>query len=119
MGEQAPLGTNDARTNIYMSIDNFVTDYLKLVTEVQQFKSKPAIWLVTPPPIFANNLSLSSAYLADGVIPRVNQVANIVGLPIVDVYSALATHPEYFPDGAHPNSAGAEIIADEIYKAIT
>ena len=113
------LGTNDARTNIYMSIDHFVDDYVKLIREVQQFKSKPKIWLATPPPIFDNNLSLSSEYLTDGVIPRIRRVATIVGLPLIDVYSTLATHSEYFSDGVHVNSAGAEIIASEVFKGIS
>jgi lysophospholipase L1-like esterase len=52
------------------------------------------------------------------VIPRIEQVANAMNLPIIDVYAAFANHSEYFWDGVHPNSEGAELIATEIYKAI-
>jgi lysophospholipase L1-like esterase len=113
------LGTNDARTNIYQSIKNFVGDYTKLITQVQAFKSKPKIWLVIPPPIFDNTLSLNSTYLVDGVIPRVKTVASLEHLPLIDVYSALTAYPTYFPDGVHPNSQGAEIIASMIGMEIT
>jgi lysophospholipase L1-like esterase len=113
------LGTNDARTNIYQSIKNFVGDYMKLITQVQAFKSKPKIWLVIPPPIFDNTLSLNSTYLVDGVIPRVKTVASLEHLPLIDVYSALTAYPTYFPDGVHPNSQGAEIIASTIGMEIT
>lgn len=113
------LGTNDVRPNIYLSIEKFVTDYLEMVRKVQQFKSEPKIWLATPPPIFENNLGLVNEYLIDGVIPRIKTVSNITGLPVIDVYSALAAHPEYFPDGVHPNREGAEAIANEVFNVIS
>jgi acyl-CoA thioesterase-1 len=113
------LGTNDARTNIYQSIKNFFSDYTKLITQVQTFKSKPKIWLIIPPPIFTNNLSLNSTYLVDGVIPRIKTVASLEHLPLIDVYSALTAYSTYFPDGVHPNSEGAEIIASTIAMEIS
>jgi acyl-CoA thioesterase-1 len=112
------LGTNDARADTYQSIDEFVADYKQLVAEVQALKSKPKIFLVKPPPIFDNNLALNNTNLLKGVIPRIEQVANDLGLPTIDVYTPLATHPEYFMDGVHPNSEGANLIASEICKAI-
>ena len=55
------LGTNDARTNLYQQIDSFVNDYEHMITaELQNFSSKPQIFLVIPPPIFQNNLNLNS-----------------------------------------------------------
>ena len=112
------LGTNDARADYYHSIDNFVADYEQLVRDVQALESKPKIFLVTPPPLFENNLHLSNANLLEGVIPSIKQVAEDLGLTIIDVYTPLSGHPEYFPDGVHPNNDGASIIASEIYKAI-
>jgi acyl-CoA thioesterase-1 len=112
------LGTNDARADYYQSINNFVADYEQLVSEVQAVESKPKIFLVKPPPIFDNNFSLSNTNLLEGVIPRIEQVANEFGLTTIDVYTLLANHPEYFVDGVHPNNEGARLIASEIYKAI-
>ncbi len=112
------LGTNDARVDVYQSIDNFAADYMQLVSEVQALESKPEIFIVKPPPIFDNDLNLSSANLLEGVIPRIEQVATELGLTAIDVYTPLAGHPEYFVDGVHPNNEGAEVIASEIYKAI-
>ncbi len=112
------LGTNDARINIYQYSENLEADYKQLISEVQAFPSKPKIWLAIPPPIFNNSLSLSSSNLLDGVIPRLQQVANEIGLSTVNIYAALVDHPEYFPDGVHPNGDGAKLIAIEVYKAI-
>lgn len=111
------LGTNDAHT--YQSTSNFATDYRQLISEYSALDSKPRIYLVKPPPIHENDLELSGTSLQDAVIPSIEQVADELSLPVVDVNSALADHPEYFGDGVHPNSEGAMVIASEISDAIT
>lgn len=112
------LGTNDARTDHFKSIDNFVPDYMKLINEIQALKSNPKIFLVKPPPIF-DNVELKNVNLLEGIIPRIEQIANEEGLLIIDVYAALENHPEHFwNDGVHPNSEGATVIANEVYEAI-
>jgi hypothetical protein len=113
------LGTNDARADNYQSIDEFVADYKQLVGELQALESNPKIYLVKPPPIFENELELSNDNLVGGVIPRVEQVANDLGLSLIDVYTPLVGHPEYFVDGVHPNFDGASVIANQMYKALT
>ncbi len=113
------LGTNDARTDHFKSIENFIPDYLKLINELQVLKNHPKIFLVIPPPIFPNDFSLENENLVEGIIPRIEQIANEKDLQIIDVYSALENHPEYFPDdGVHPNSEGAAVIAKVVYDAI-
>ena len=112
------LGTNDARTNVYGSIDRFVLDYEKLVSKIQILESNPKIFLVKPPPILNNTLNLSNADLLEGVMPRIEQVAKDLNLTTIDVYTPLANHPEYFPDGIHPNNEGANLIASIVYEAI-
>jgi len=113
------LGTNDARESTYESIDNFSADYMKLISEYQTLASKPKIWLVKPPPIFENDLNLSETNLVQGVIPQIEQVANELDLPTIDVNTALINYPEYFGDGVHPSSEGAMFIASEISQAVT
>ena len=113
------LGTNDARTDTYQHINNFVVDYERIINSIRALNSKSQIFLVEPPPIFNNTLDLNGTSFADGVIPRIEQVANTLGLPIINVYTPLINQPGYFPDGVHPNCEGAQIIANIIYKAIT
>jgi lysophospholipase L1-like esterase len=113
------LGTNDARTDHYKSIDDFVPDYMKLINEIQALESNPKIFLVKPPPIFDNKYELKNENLLEGIIPRIEQIANEEGLLIIDVYAALENHPEYFwDDGVHPSNEGANVIANEVYEAI-
>jgi lysophospholipase L1-like esterase len=112
------LGTNDARTNIYPNSENLEANFGMLVAAFQALKSHPKILVATPPPVFNNTLSLSSSNLVQGVIPRVEQEAKALNVTTVDVYDPLLNHPEYFPDGVHPNLAGAEKIAQIIFAAI-
>jgi lysophospholipase L1-like esterase len=112
------LGTNDARTNIYPNSENLEANYGTLVAAFQALKSHPKILVATPPPIYNNTLSLSSSNLAEGVVPRVEQEAKAMNVSTVDVYGPLLNHPEYFPDGVHPNMAGAEKIAQIVFTAI-
>ena len=112
------LGTNDARTDHYRSIENFVPDYLKLINEIQKIESNPKIFLVKPPPLFDNEHELKNENLLQGIIPRIEQIANEEELLIIDVYVALENHSEYFWDGVHPSSEGANVIANEVYEAI-
>ena len=113
------LGTNDANQLIRPNNESFVDDYIKLVTEFQKLSTKPTIYLVKPPPIFSNGTVPSAEYFRDNVIPTIEQAANQTNLPIIDVYSALANSSKVFPDGVHPNSQGAILVANVVYKAIT
>jgi lysophospholipase L1-like esterase len=113
------LGTNDARVGTFDYIDSFSTDYKTLISGYQRLLSHPKIWLVTPPPIFDNELYLNNTDLEQGVIPQIEQVANELNLPTIDVNTALVNHPEFFGDGVHPSSEGAMLIANEIGNGLT
>ena len=112
------LGTNDARTNIYPNSENLEENYGMLIVTFLTLTSHPKILVATPPPIYNNTLSLSSFNLVQGVIPRVEQEAKALNVPTIDVYDPLFNHPEYFPDGVHPNPAGAEKIGQIVFAAI-
>lgn len=116
------LGTNDARTNLNDQIDEFVHDYEfmigRIVNGSHPFVGQPKIYLVIPPPIFENNINLTSSIFTEQIIPKIRQVASDLGLPLIDVYTPLVNHPEDFSDGVHPNAQGTQIIANTIYQAI-
>ncbi len=114
------LGTNDAQPNLEKLNTSFVGDYLNLITSFRALSSHPKIWVALPPPIFsAQSGKLDPEYFKNTIISDIKQVANLTNLKIIDVYSAVANYANYFPDGEHPNNEGAELIATEIYRAIT
>ncbi len=110
------LGTNDAHTGL--TKDNFVEDYEILISDYESLPGDQEIILVKPPPIYDNTLELNGTSLQEEVIPLIERVASDMSLPVVDLNSAMMNHPEYFPDGVHPNSDGAMAIANEIDQAI-
>jgi acyl-CoA thioesterase I len=118
------LGTNDAQPNLEQFTASFVGDYMKLIAAFQALPSKPDIWVVIPPPIIGNQSgSIDPEYFTLTIIPSTEQVANETNLPTINVYSAFAlnaaNYSDYYRDGVHVNSAGAKLIADEVYSALT
>ncbi len=112
------LGTNDAHSTLNETNADFVNNYVKLVNEFQGLASKPKIWIVTPPPIFKNDANLNPQFITQNEIPNIKQVANNVNVSIIDVYTPLVSHGDYFPDGVHPDSDGSRAIAAIIYSAL-
>lgn len=112
------LGTNDVHANAYQQVSSFIASYGRLIRSIQAVKSDPQIFLVEPPPIYNNTLGLDGANFTQGIIPRIQQVANQFNLPLIDVYTPMLNHPEYFSDGVHPNNIGAQVIANIIYQAL-
>jgi acyl-CoA thioesterase I len=113
------LGTNDANNLIRPNNGSFLNDYVKLVKSFQALSTKPQVYVVKPPPVFCNGTTPSAEYFKDNVIPTIEQAAKQTNVPIIDVYSAIANSSSFFPDGVHPNPEGANLIAYEVYKAIT
>jgi acyl-CoA thioesterase I len=113
------LGTNDANPEISPNEDSFETDYSQLITDFEHLDGRQLIWIVKSPPIFANNSSYNNTYLESTVLLEIDELAEQMSLPTVDVYSALGNHSDCFMDGVHPNSDGAALIASDIYDAIT
>jgi lysophospholipase L1-like esterase len=112
------LGTNDAHPGLHKYIGSFVDDYVTLVNAFQNLNSKPQIWIVKSPPIVNNGTGLSSEFLSQTILSKIEEVAQRTGLPLIDAYTPLLDKPEYFIDGVHPTFEGAMLIADEVYKAI-
>ena len=115
------LGTNDANPVLYPNLNkvSFVEGYVQLVAEFQALSPTPKIYLVKPPPVFSDETGTNAQYFRDTVIAGIEQAAARTNLPVIDVYSALAKHPDFFLDGVHPDSEGAQLIANEVYEAIT
>ncbi len=111
------LGTNDAKWESYRHVGSFPDDFEELISEYDALPEDQQIWIVTPPPIYNNSLGLYNTYLEQGVLPGIEQVADDLDLPTIDVNTALSD-PGYFIDGVHPNLDGAEVIASAISDAI-
>ena len=112
------LGTNDDLMALHQYNESFEDDYVKLITSFQQIQNNPDILIAKSPPIFSNRTDLSPTYLTDTIIPKTENMAAKMNLPVIDVYSAFENQTDYFVDGVHPNSQGASVIASEVYNTL-
>jgi lysophospholipase L1-like esterase len=113
------LGTNDGLAMLQPFNDSFEEDYTALIHSFQLLDVDKQIFIVKSPPIFSNNTDLSPDFQSQIIIPKIENVANNLNLPVVDVYDICNDHPDYFEDGVHPNSQGAALIAFQVYGAIS
>jgi acyl-CoA thioesterase I len=112
------LGTNDAYTTFSEDNSAFIADYISLVTEFQSLSKKPVIYLVEPPPIYNNTISLSNEILVQKVIPNIEQVANHTDTQLIDAHTPLLNHSDLYLDGVHPSADGAAVLANAIYAVL-
>lgn len=112
------LGTNDTKPiNWDTHAGEFTADAAALVAHFAGLPSKPTVWICLPVPIFANKFTIEELN-ASQVRTLLRSVAAEHHLPVIDPVPALAGHPEYFPDGVHPNGAGAAVLAQVVADAL-
>ena len=113
------LGTNDSKPQNWKFQADFPKDLNLMVRRFKKLPSKPKVYLCYPAKAYGSAWNISDSIIHYGVIPYVKRVAKANRLPIIDVYSATSGMPALFPDGIHPNEAGAKIIAETVAKALT
>jgi len=113
------LGTNDSKPQNWKYGKYFEQDLDALIDHFRALASKPGIWLCYPAPVFESRWGVNKEVVRDEIMPRIKKLATEKGIPTIDLYSALKEHPEFFPDKIHPNAAGARLIAQTVYSALT
>lgn len=90
----------------------FEQDLEELVEIFSRMPARPEIVLCTPVPLFHSNGWLKQAILHAQIAPRIRGVAARKRLRVVELLdSTLAQRHDLFPDGVHPNAAGAAEIS--------
>jgi lysophospholipase L1-like esterase len=125
------LGTNDSKQrgdgnldsdNAPMNWSNkadFVPDYEAMIAEFRKANPAVKVYLCLPTPCFPGRWGINEKTIHDEVIPLIRQVAKSANASIIDLNTALAGKPELFPDTVHPNAAGAKLMAETVYQALT
>ena len=119
------FGTNDSKLSNWRGKEEFKRQYRELVESYRKLDSKPRVLLLQPPTPHHKNGEQGDVYAFDiqGSKVReageaVRELAEEMGLEILDLYSFTEGHPEWFvKDGIHPNAAGASHIARLIFKS--
>jgi len=112
------LGTNDSKPQNWKHKDLFDDDLRAMVDHFAALPVKPKIFLCKPVPVIRDRWGIREKIVKGEVIPIVVQVAGEKKATVIDLYKALNGNPKNFPDGVHPNAAGAKIMAETVKVAI-
>lgn len=114
------LGTNDTKRRNW-DPNIFRRDYTELVKTYVFLPSKPRVILIAPIrihlPFRIPILGVYPQTMEEGVRPAIREIAAKLGLELLDLVD-LFPDSSNMMDGVHPQSAGAQILADTIYNAI-
>lgn len=113
------LGTNDTKPQNWRFNDEFVADYKDMIAQFRSLPSKPKIFILYPAPVMRQDQSGVNETRVQHLILMIDKLASDLETGIIDSHSALKDHPEWLPDGVHPDDAGATAIAIVIFRALT
>lgn len=116
------LGLNDTDPRNWPNYkDSFIQDYLNLIQDFRNKKSKTKIWICRMTPIRYDHLRFLSGtrdwYWQ--IQQTIEQVAKIANVELIDLQNPLYNRPDLLPDALHPNKEGTSLIAKKVYEAIT
>lgn len=124
VGVVVVLGTNDSKPQNWEPAgkaprdQQFLEDYRALVRHFLALPTKPLVFVAYPLATGKNPCCNIRGDVLAQLPPLIAQVAQERHLPIVDLYTPTRDHPEYFPDGVHPNDAGHELMANLVKTAL-
>ena len=113
------LGTNDSKPQNWKLSKQFPADLEAMIAHFRSLQSTPIVYLCKPVPVPKTAYGISEAIVGGEVIPHVEAVARKTKCRLIDLYTPLSKMPENIPDGVHPNAAGAKVMAETVYDAIT
>ena len=114
------LGTNDSQEMYWDEYSRLKEDYLYIMDSYLNYPGHddPVFVLGLPPPVFNEFAVHKNEPIINIIIPIIKQIAYETKTTIANFYNALDGKPELFIDGVHPNSAGAELMAEVAYNAV-
>lgn len=114
------LGTNDANPRNWQYKDEFAPNLREFLDHFTGLPGKPRVWVCLPVPIYGGGeFAIAGGNLQREVEPLISAVAAEKGVPVIDLFTAMSNHPEFFPDNLHPNAPGAAVMAQTIFQTIT
>ncbi len=114
------LGTNDSKPgNWDKHKADFATDAAALVRSYQDLPSHPRVILCKPVMVTVKNKPITEKIVRNEIAPEIEKTAFKLEIECVDLHPVLRDHPEWLPDGIHPNAQGATAIASHLHRLLT
>lgn len=112
------FGTNDSKTQNWKNEMVFKQDFLAMIKSFKGLASKPVVFVNKPIPAFEDKWGISDSILFNCINPVIEEISNQEKISCIDLYSAFRLKEHLVYDGIHPNSEGARLIAEKVYKEI-
>lgn len=109
------LGTNDSHPGDW-DADAYRRELAAFATGYRELPSAPRVILMTPPAAYGDKDQ--QRIVAEETAPIVRETAQLLGVELIDIHAATTGHPEWFPDGLHPNAEGYGAIAGAVAAQI-
>jgi lysophospholipase L1-like esterase len=110
-GNDSFQGTWDAHKS------EFKADYTGLIHSFQALPTHPKTFLVRLW-VFVDG-PVQKSVLDKEILPLIDQIARDTGSTLIDYRKQFENHPEYFPDGMHPNDTGTAAIGKFFADSVT
>ena len=109
------IGVNDIDAGA--TLQDYLAALRDAVAEIKEALDDPAIYIASTPP-FGNFLPQVAAEYRSSWVPAIEETAAELGATFVDINGQVTDYPDNYPDGLHPNEAGAETLAALVTEAI-
>lgn len=111
------LGTNDSKPQNWRHRAAFQRDLYSLVRAYESLPSHPTVYVCTPPPVFQDRWGINEAVVGGTIVPTIRRLCAADRLPVIDLHRAFQGRADFFPDGVHPDAAGAASLASSVEAA--
>lgn len=116
------LGTNDSKPYNWNK-ENFEREAAPFIEKYISMAGAENVYVMLPPKAFVVEGKEEVGYdiLNEHIIEELDILARAaakLNAPVIDLYTFTEEHPEWFPDGVHPNAEGNKAIAEHVYQCV-
>ena len=113
------LGSNDSKPYNWVYQNEYAPDYREMIDHYRNLPSHPKVYINTLLTVYgAGNFDITDPIVTGQICPLIRQIGMEKGCQVIDVNSATKNMPQNFPDNIHPNSAGAQVVAQTVYNGL-
>lgn len=112
------LGTNDAKPQNRKFLSEFKQNYADMIAKLRENMPGIQIYCAIPLPSWQSADQIDKETVKKTIVPLVKQVAKENNCKTIDFFTPFQNHPEFFPDGVHPNAEGQVMMADVVFNEL-